>query len=332
MTNSMNRFIVSMIRRLPFGRVSVFNMYALLAGSVFGYSVGWTWFGCSFKCDYRDLVQNRILFFGVWEPNVTEVIRRSLREGDVFVDVGANIGYDSLMASSLVGTGGRVVSIEASPKTFALLQDNVETNKLRNVRLVNIAASDREGSVELFSGFENNIGSASVIKQQGRTLEAIVQALPLDRILTPKEICSVRMVKIDIEGAELPVVSRIFQAIELWPSEMEIVLEVTPSDNIEKWNELFRRIGEAGYGIYVVENDWHLRAYLDKDDLPAPLQRIHKLTDDNTLDLYITKADNVAKIGYANDSAHPHPPAPVESITPARKIVDGLWGGAERLA
>lgn len=72
-----------------------------------------------------------------------------LKPGDVFVDVGANIGYFSLLASKLVGPGGRVVAIEASPEVFDLLRRNLELNKAHNVRAVNVAISDREGSLQL---------------------------------------------------------------------------------------------------------------------------------------------------------------------------------------
>jgi protein-L-isoaspartate O-methyltransferase len=61
-----------------------------------------------------------IFHFGIWEPEISYLTIELLDEGDVYVDVGANIGYDTLLASSLVGSSGKVVSIEAAPAIFAV--------------------------------------------------------------------------------------------------------------------------------------------------------------------------------------------------------------------
>lgn len=75
---------------------------------------------------------------------MSRVIEQNLAPGDVFVDIGANIGYDTLLAASRVGAQGTVISIEASPRTFALLQRDIAANPFAaNVRAVNAAVSDR---------------------------------------------------------------------------------------------------------------------------------------------------------------------------------------------
>src|SRR6266511_4042352 len=61
-----------------------------------------------------DLIQGYIYLFGVWEPNITDWIRRTLLPGDTFVDVGSNIGYYSTLAARLVGSAGSVVAIDGS--------------------------------------------------------------------------------------------------------------------------------------------------------------------------------------------------------------------------
>lgn len=64
--------------------------------------------------DTQDLIQRYLYLFGAWEPHLTGWLRRRLRPGDGFVDVGANIGVFSVLAARLVGESGRVVAIEAS--------------------------------------------------------------------------------------------------------------------------------------------------------------------------------------------------------------------------
>ncbi|NQW50844.1 MAG: FkbM family methyltransferase [Rhodospirillales bacterium] len=129
-----------------------------------------------------------ILHFGVWEPDVSRAIEQNLAPGDVFVDIGANIGYDTLLAS---------------PRTFALLQRNLEANaSSSSVRPANAAVSDRPGTLDLYEVNPGNIGAATTLASRGGTLMASVEALPLEQILTPDELSRLRLIKMDVEGAD----------------------------------------------------------------------------------------------------------------------------------
>ena len=150
------------------------------------------------------MVQSYIFNFGVWEPEVADVIVQNLAPGDVFVDIGANIGYD-FSAARRVGPEGKVVAIEASPSTFALLQANLKLNAYaKNARAVQVAASDRPGTLNLYDVSEYNIGAATTIASRGGLLAATVQARPVLEILDPDEIERVRLIKINVEGARVP--------------------------------------------------------------------------------------------------------------------------------
>ena len=84
--------------------------------------------------DLRDSAVATHLFVSkTWEPEETKLVSRLLEEGDVFVDVGANLGYFTLIASDAVGKTGRVFAFEPEPNNFSLLQKNVEVNKCANV-------------------------------------------------------------------------------------------------------------------------------------------------------------------------------------------------------
>jgi Met-10+ like-protein len=113
-----------------------------------------TAFGSQIAGDTRDIVQQYIYYFGVWEPNLTRWIVRRLAPGDVFIDVDTNVGYYSLLASKLVGESGSVVAIEASPSTFKILQTNLALNHVRDVRAVNMAAYDSTTIKKVFRGSE----------------------------------------------------------------------------------------------------------------------------------------------------------------------------------
>ena len=114
-----------------------------------------TQFGTLMKGTTSDVIQRYIYYFGTWEPNVGAFLRDRLKPGDVFVDVGANIGYFTLLGAKLVGRQGHVVAIEASASASEHLKANVTRNRFDDlVRCVHAAASDCEGIVESVSRTE----------------------------------------------------------------------------------------------------------------------------------------------------------------------------------
>src|SRR5438270_3347355 len=103
-------------------------------------------FGATFAGDIADVIQRYIYFFGRWEPHVEAVISQCLSPGDTFIDIGANIGYFSLFATTLVGETGKVVAIEPSARIFERLSENVRLNpRAATVRMVQAAVADHAG-------------------------------------------------------------------------------------------------------------------------------------------------------------------------------------------
>ena len=163
--------------------------------------------------------------WGEWEPTETHWISRMLKKGDTFVDVGANVGYFTLIAASLVGNEGRVIAFEPDPVTFSYLEKNVRLNGLDNVTLVQKAASNESGTLQLFIAAENKGDHRIYQTDEGRT--AIdVEAVSLDDYFDgdPRPL---NVVKIDTQGAEgvildgmgktLDANSELILALEFWP-------------------------------------------------------------------------------------------------------------------
>lgn len=157
-------------------------------------------------CDLRDPVQRCVFYRGIYEPAITGLLDTELGPGDVFLDVGANIGYFSCVAAAKVGVSGRVVAFEPAPDlSRRLLETSREIGRRsRSVRLARIevhdvALSDREGEAML-SWATNNRYAERFLSVEGGG-EA-VRTVRLSAYL-PELTCDV--VKIDVEGAELRV-------------------------------------------------------------------------------------------------------------------------------
>lgn len=138
---------------------------------------------------------------GVWEADVMKLLARTLRPGSTFVDVGANVGFHSILAAQLVGPEGTVVAVEASPWTLELLRANVWRHGA-GVRVVAAAASDVAGTVRLELDPHHRSGARLTEGDAAGAVE--VEAAPLDELVPDG---AVDVLKVDVEGAE-PLVFR----------------------------------------------------------------------------------------------------------------------------
>lgn len=128
-----------------------------------------------------------------WEPHLSAVLGRHLRAGDVFVDVGANVGVLAFRAARLVGDGGKVIAFEPDPANAALFLRSLVANGFAHVTLFPFALSDRRAVFALQGGSNAYLVAAG-------TTDILVQAMPGDDLLDAE--ARVDMIKLDIEGHE----------------------------------------------------------------------------------------------------------------------------------
>lgn len=252
--------------------------------------------GAVMLCRPPDLVMMYAHVFGVWEPDITRFIERRLQRGDVFIDVGANVGYDSLVAASVVGHEGGVVSIEASPRIHAMLRDNIERNaSLRNIRTVLFAAGSARGEVTVHRGPEQNLGRTTTSARSGYEPEATVQSLPLHEMLTDDEITRARLVKIDVEGGEDQVLAGMMTFLERCPASTELLVELTP-----RWwtgesttpAQLLEPLFNEGFHAYELPNNyWPWRYLWPNDVLPPRRVRFDLNRPVRRLDLVLSRVN-----------------------------------------
>ncbi len=223
-------------------------------------------YGYKFACNLPDLVQRYIYLFGIWEPNITDFVSRRLSLGDTFIDVGAHAGYYTMMASRLVGESGRVLAIEASPRIYSMLRNNLEINeKPKNVCVLNVAVADAAKEVRLYSGPESNLGMTSIYRRNGFRLEGAVQGVSLNDILESERITDARLVKIDIEGSEKAALNDIKGLLVACRSDAEFIVEISPDCWAHREKDLAQIVAtfdRAGYHPYLVKNNYCAWQYL----------------------------------------------------------------------
>lgn len=223
-----------------------------------------TRFGATIDVTTQDLIQRHIYHYGVWEPNLTQWLHGQLLPGDTFIDVGANVGYFTLLASRLVGTAGRVVALEPAPDTFAALSANVTRNGANNVRLLQVAASDRAGELILEQGPASNSGMTATQLAREHDPRPRVAAQPLASCLHADELARARVIKIDVEGAEWEALMGLWPALPQLRRDCAIVVELSPARLQERGHDaqvLFDQLIAAGFRAHELVNDYDPEAY-----------------------------------------------------------------------
>jgi FkbM family methyltransferase len=144
-----------------------------------------------------------ILESGEYELETSRAIRNYVKQGDMFLDIGANEGYFSLLAAKLVGDDGRVYAIEPQTRLKPILLRNFQINQVRNVRLVPCAISDKVGTVPIYLSPNINSGASGLNRTTRYSVQTErVHSLTLSELfsLLSLEFCDA--LKLDVEGFE----------------------------------------------------------------------------------------------------------------------------------
>ena len=233
------------IRALPAGQYVAMRWLRHVKGGPFWWRLPRDAGGYQFRCDLRDVLMREVCATGRYEPQETILLRHLLGPGSVFVDVGANWGYFSLVGASLVGPSGRVIAVEADPRACRALEINVARNRLSTVTVVEAAADSRDGSLDLCTYGEGSDEFSSFgVVRSAQTVDGMrtftVRTRPLDDILDQARVSNVDLLKMDIEGAEGQALSGLDRRLRAGAIE-RVLLELHP--------HYLRERGESAGGI-----------------------------------------------------------------------------------
>lgn len=200
--------------------------------------------GARFLYDSDDLINLKIALVGAHEFDTTYFIRTRLLSSDVFVDIGANIGYFSVLAARQL-THGQVVAVEPSPRNHAALRTNVELNGLGNVRAVQRILWRESGRrLELHVVDPHNLGANSVLGSG--TTDVVGISLTLDDLATELGLERIDAIKIDVEGAELDVLLGAARCFRRFRPRLLILAADNPDASVRrKAVELVASVGYA---------------------------------------------------------------------------------------
>ena len=222
--------------------------------------------GARLRLDLFEKTQRWIYSQKIFEAGETRFLISKIKEGDVCVDVGANVGYYTMLLAQQTGQTGKVISIEPELGNFKRLTDNQVLNNFHNIRLYNCAVGQKTGKSILNINPLNHGGNSLIPFKSYKTGDVVfsrekmieeygekelfqsVDLMRLDDILLNEKIKKVDVLKIDVEGFELEVLRGAKNLIETRALKY-LVCEI---DNKVTRNSIFEFMISNGYCAYRV--------------------------------------------------------------------------------
>jgi len=219
-----------------------------------------------------------------WEQSTTKIFREVIKEGETVVDLGANIGYFTLLAASLVGKKGKVYSFEPEPRNYNYLLKNIELNGYDNVFAFQKAVSDETGKTKLYicpydTGHHTINQNGGIKKCKSDFIDYENEFVEVEKIALDdffKEIEQpINVIKMDIEGAEMLALSGMDRIIN-------------ENENIKMFIEFFplliREMGGSPEGfIRRLLNDYRFSIFVIPDDHDASIKKSIKIKNADEL-------------------------------------------------
>lgn len=230
------------------------------------------WFETKYGFSVYSNLKDRILELDVnatWEDMESTFIVHNLKEGAVFVDVGANIGYFSMLAAQQ--KAGKVLAIEPIPKTYDMLNMNIEYNMFTDViEPLNIALGSKEHTAKFICSLGPKNHMEYEVDNIHRDLPTInVNVTTLDNLLKyRKEISRIDFIKVDIEGAEY---SFLLGARKTMKAFKPIIMMEIEEHRLAKYNvtaeNIFNFMNDLGYKYLSVAEDSITEGNIYTEDL-----------------------------------------------------------------
>lgn len=225
-----------------------------------------------------------------YEPYETKIILRQAKKGDVVLDIGANIGYYTILLANKVGKRGRVYAFEPDKKSFGILTKNIKANGLKNVTAINVAVG-RKNETKILYKSEKNLGDHKLYDSfqfsKSNFLKEEVKIIKLDGFIKNQ---TVQLIKIDTQGWEPEVIGGARKIIER--DKPIMFLEYSPASyeqaKLDK-NEMVEFLRNIYSNIWWID-EW---LYIYRNIQQEKIDQICKTNKTGYVDLWMKSKHNI---------------------------------------
>ena len=198
-------------------------------------------------------IQQQLFWYGHYEQELGALIKKILKPGDIFLDIGANIGYFSLLAAKHEPTA-RIISFEPVSTVFKMLEENISRNDAKNVEALNAGVGEKKEEREIYLSGEDNIGMSSFQKPgnySGKTER--VKVITVDEWFKSSGLAKVDLIKLDVEGSELAAVKGMTMTLQNF--KPPVIIEINPDTLLlfgHKPADIFNYFGQLNFSGFLL--------------------------------------------------------------------------------
>ena len=198
------------------------------------------------------------LALGTYEVPIQNIFTQHLKAGDVFYDIGANVGFFTIIAAKLVGNTGKVYAFEPGQGNASSIRHNAQLNNFTHVEVIEKAVSHSSGEGQLLlAQYSGGHALATADAPPDLAGEVTVDLVSIDDLIAQKQIQPPNFVKVDVEGAELDVLKGMTETIKTY--KPTIIYEVDDGDRTayeRKYQELESFLQSFNYQVTQTENSY----------------------------------------------------------------------------
>ena len=213
--------------------------------------------GLACSINTKDIIGWCIFFFGEYEKGTNHVLAEYVKKGHVVLELGANLGSETLIVSRLVGSEGHVYGFEPNPYTFKRLQRNIEINGISNVDIYELAIGENNTEIyfNIYPENSSNPGMSSKYVENPCTKKINVKQVTIDSFMQQHNITKLDFLKLDIQGAEIDALNGARNTIAKY---RPIIFAEAYSEEQVAHNhtqQMYDMLMAYGYKIFLIEDN-----------------------------------------------------------------------------
>lgn len=200
-----------------------------------------------------DHVERHLLWYGSYEKNESRTMQSFITSKTIFIDIGANVGYYSLLAAH-ISKLGQVYSFEPVSTTYNKLLRNISLNNFSIIQCFQIAISNFTGKATVFISADDNTGMSGLQSAENFSGTAeVINCTTLDQVVTDYRIPKVDLIKIDVEGSEVNVLKGMEMVLHVYKPILLIEISATTLAMYnEKIETIFQLLFAKNYTAFQV--------------------------------------------------------------------------------
>lgn len=251
--------------------------------------------GIKFLITLEEYLYTGFLHLGETNPQETSVLRKILKKGDVFIDIGAYKGWYSLNAASVVESQGKIYAFEPNPSVAVRLEENCRLNKFKNINIHKVALLNISSTKPFWIGSEDMLGSLKKnhVEQHSKSKLKKINIVTdtLDKFCKTEKIKQIKLIKIDVEGEELRVIKGAKNTLNRYrPYLILEVFGLSADLDKKRSQKIINYLAKLKYKPYEFIRG-HLRRYSNLNSEPGIINLFFARDNKELSDLHLLNLD-----------------------------------------